>query len=70
MTHSKLDSNVLHQLGGVQKNSFTKIMEPNPEDNENTNEPVTFSHSSYYDYDNLVSTLNKNKNQFSTIFSV
>ncbi len=67
MTHSKLDSNFLQQLGGVQKNSFTNIIDPNPEDNEYTNEPVIISHSSYYDYDNLVLTLNKNKKQFSIL---
>ncbi len=49
------------------KKLITNIIDPNPEDNEYTNEPVIISHSSYYDYDNLVSALNKNKNQFSIL---
>ncbi len=49
ITHSKLESNFLQPLGTVQNNSFTNIIDPNPEDNQDTNEPVIISHSSYYD---------------------
>ncbi len=47
------------------KTYLLNIIDFNSEDNEETNEPDIISYSSYYDYDNLVSNLNKNKKQFS-----
>jgi hypothetical protein len=66
--HSELDRNFLQQLGGVENNSFVKIIDPYPDDDGNINETITINHSSYYDQNNFISTLKKNKNQFS-IFS-
>ncbi len=69
MENSDLNRNFLQQLGGVENNSFINIIDPNPDNDANVNETATINLSSYYDYDNLVTTLRRNKNQFS-IFSI
>ncbi len=68
MENSYLNRNFLRQLGGVENNSFVNIIDPNPDNDANVNETATINLSSYYDYDNLVTTLKRNKTQFS-IFS-
>ena len=67
MVYSEIDKCFLQQLGGVENNSFVNIINSDLVENEDNNEPTLISHSSYYDYDNLISTLKKNKNQFSIL---
>ncbi len=61
MENSDLNRNFLQQLGGVENNSFVNIIDPNPDNDANVNETATINLSSYYDYDNLVTTLKRNK---------
>ncbi len=49
--------------------SFVNIIDPNTDNDANVNKTVTINHSSYYNYDNLVTTLKRNKNQFSNFSS-
>ena len=66
MAGSNTDKHFLQQLGGIENNSLVNIINPNLDENEN-NEPILISHSSYYDHDSLISTLTRNKNQFSIL---
>ena len=68
MCYSKLDRQILNNVGGVDKNSLLKQIDPYPEEYEENEEPVIIDHSSYHDLEDLISVLQKHKNQFS-IFS-
>ena len=61
------DKDFLQQFGGVEKNSFINIIESDPDENEDTDQPQIIRHSSYYDYENLIPTLCKSKNNFSIL---
>ncbi len=67
MCYSEFDREFLCNLGGVEKNSLLNRIDPYPiyEDNE---EPIIIDHSSYYDIENLISVMKRNKKQFS-VFS-
>ena len=54
-----LDNEFLQHIGGINDNSLIKILDPDME---------IITHSSYYDYERLCSTLQTCKNKF-TIFS-
>lgn len=70
---SNLDQDMLQQLGGVENNSFIRIInagtdrDPNKTSQEES-EPTIITHSSYFELDKLVTLLDQNKNKFS-IFS-
>ncbi len=69
MCYSKFDREFLCNLGGVEHNSFLAKIDPYPEEYEENEEPtIIIDHSSYYDIENLIAVMNKNKKQFS-IFS-
>ena len=68
MCYSKFDREFLCNLGGVEKNSLLAKIDPYPEEYEENDEPIIIDHSSYYDIENLVAVMKKNKKQFS-IFS-
>lgn len=68
MCYSKFDRQFLQPIGGVDKYSLLKKIDPYPEQYEEYEEPVIINHSSYYDMDNLISLMKKNRKQFS-IFS-
>jgi hypothetical protein len=63
-----IDQNILKNIGGVENNSFVKIIDADIDENDDMNQVRVIHHSSYYDFENLKSTLNKHKNKFS-IFS-
>jgi hypothetical protein len=66
MAGSNTDKHFLQQLGCIENNSLVNIINPNLEENENDGH-ILISHSSYYHHDNLISTLTRNKNQFSIL---
>ncbi len=68
MCYSKFDREFLCNLGGVETNSLLHKIDPYPEEYEENEEPIIIDHSSYYDIENLISVMKKNKKQFS-IFS-
>ncbi len=55
-------------IGGVDNNSFAKIIDTDVNVDEDMNQMKVIHHSSYYDIENLKSTLKNYKNKFS-IFS-
>jgi len=61
-----LDNEFLKHFGGVENNSLVNILQT--EEDENNFQPEIISHSPYYDFDHIISTLTKRKNEFS-IFS-
>ena len=65
MCYSKFDKAFLSNLGGIEKNSLLKKINPYPEENEENEEPVIIDHSSYYDHEDIIAVLKKYKKQFS-----
>ena len=63
-----LDDNFLKQFRGIVNNSLINVLDSDPGDNDEFDEPKIIQHSSYYNFENLTSVLGKNKNNFS-IFS-
>ena len=63
-----LDEDILKNIGGVENNSFVKIIDADIDEDDDMNQIQVMHHSSYYDFENLKSTLNNYKNKFS-IFS-
>ncbi len=60
VVYSEIDECFLQHFGGAKKHSFVNIIYSDVLENEDNNEPSLISHSSYYDYDNLISTSKKN----------
>jgi hypothetical protein len=65
---TELDRSFLRQMGSVGENSFIDIIEPDPDNDDNLEQPELIRHSPYHDFNKLLSTLKNCKNQFS-IFS-
>ena len=64
----ELDQAFLQNMGGVGNNSFIDILEPGSNENDEIDQSTIIRHSSYYDFNKLLSLLNTSKNLFS-IFS-
>lgn len=68
---TNLDNDILQQIGGSDNNSLIRIIEsdtPYSVDKqvaENETEPLIIKHSSYHEFDALVSILESSKNKFS-----
>ncbi len=62
-----LDRDFLQHVGGMEGNSFINILQKDSEtgEDENYNQPEIISHSPYYEFDKLISTLTGRKNEFS-----
>ncbi len=63
-----LDHDFLEHIGGVQNNSFIKVLDSDIDENDDLIQPHIINHSPYYDFEKLSLTLNSYKNKFS-IFS-
>ncbi len=65
-----LDRDFLQHFGGMDGNSFINILQTDIEtgEDENRNQREIISHSQYYEFEKLISTLTSRKNEFS-IFS-
>ncbi len=70
MHTSFLDEDIRKNIGGVENNSFVKIIDADVDEDEDEgmNQIQVMHYSSYYDIENLKSTLKNYKNKFS-IFS-
>ncbi len=68
MHTSFLDEDILKNINGVDDNSFVKIIDADVDEDEDMHQIQVMHHSSYYDIENLISTLKNYKNKFS-IFS-
>ncbi len=63
-----LDEDIFKNIGGVDNNSFVKIIDADVDEDEDMNQIQVMHHSSYYVIENLKTTLKNYKNKFS-IFS-
>ena len=75
MNCTDLDNDVLHSIGGnTESHSFAKIIEQDfdlrvtSDSSSEEMEPILIRHSSYHDFNQIVTALNNHKNKFS-IFS-
>ncbi len=65
-TFTELDEVMLQNIGGVGSNLFVQIIDADVEQDE-TQQPNIISHLSYYDFNQLSTTLNNSK--INSVFS-
>ncbi len=66
-SYSKLDNEFLQNIGGINDNSFVKILNPEIDEDCEENCSQIINHSSYYDSGTLSSTLQTCKNKFTIL---
>ncbi len=66
--YTDLDDEFRQHIGGINGNSFIKVLDPDIDEDQESNSPEVIKLSSYYDSENLSSTLQTCKNKF-IIFS-
>jgi len=66
--YTDLDHEFLQHIGGTNRNSFIKVINPDIDEDCESNSPEIINHSSYYDSEKLSSLLQTSKNKF-TVFS-
>ncbi len=66
--YTDLDDEFLQHIGGINRNSSIKVLDPDIDEDQEWNSTEVIKNSSYYDSENLSSTLQTCKNKF-TIFS-
>ncbi len=57
----------LHHIGGINDNSFIRVLDPDVDDNNKLNCPQIISHSSYYDSKKIFTKLQTCKNKFTIL---
>ncbi len=62
-TSCELDRDFLQHVGGMEGNSFINILQTDidTDEDENHNQPQIISHSPYYEFNELISTLTNSK---------
>ncbi len=51
--YTDLDDEFLQHIGGINVNLFIKVLDPDIDEDQESNKPKVIKHSSYYDSENL-----------------